>query len=80
MYYIQYCKQYSGNCVMWWKAGANGYTSNLDKAGVFTAEEIKKLNIREGVDIIWHKTSLDNRIQRTVDMQYLPRSEAIKRF
>ena len=31
-----------GNCVRWWKPGGNGYTCNLDEAGLFTQEKARE--------------------------------------
>lgn len=30
---------YVGNSVLWWKRGMRGYTTNIDKAHIFTEEE-----------------------------------------
>ena len=51
-YFIQDRRQYIGNCVLWWRENSQGYTCNLDEAGVYTEEEVK-LRICRDTDVAW---------------------------
>lgn len=42
LYYIQN-KGFSGNCLIWWKDGGHGYTSNLDEAWIVSYAEAKRI-------------------------------------
>jgi hypothetical protein len=72
LFYVQDSRTYCGNCVFWWAKDHKGYTCDLDKAHVFTAEELSKCASRD-TDIPWPKDEMDTLAYRHVDMQRLRR-------
>lgn len=43
LFYIVDTRQVVGNCVLFWAIDRQGYTCELDKAGLYTADEIERL-------------------------------------
>ena len=39
MYYMQDSRQAVGNCALWWRTEAQGYTCDIDEAMQFTEKE-----------------------------------------
>jgi len=39
LFYIQDKRQIVGNCVLWWRANGQGYTTELNDAGLYPAEK-----------------------------------------
>lgn len=76
LFYIQ--NGYVGNSVLWWGKNSNGYTTNINKAGLYTKEEVLKkfVNSREE-DVIWESSHVDNNIVKQVDGQYLNREYSV---
>lgn len=69
LYYIQ-TSGYVGNCLLWWRKEARGYTCNLDEAGTWTLDKAKRLTQREE-DRFWPKEYIDENVLMHVDGQYL---------
>ena len=65
-FYVQDKRQYVGNCILWWRENGNGYTTNIDEAGVFTE---KNLPIKRETDVAWPKDYIDEHLRQTVDVQ-----------
>ena len=71
-FYIQ--NGYVGNSVMWWAKNGSGYTTDIEKAQLYTKQEVldKFVGGREE-DIIWESKHVLNNIKKHVDAQYLSR-------
>jgi hypothetical protein len=41
-FYIQQRENVVGNCAVWWRPAAEGYTCDLKQAGQFTVEEVRR--------------------------------------
>jgi hypothetical protein len=74
MFYVH--KGYSGNSVAFWAKGGGGYTTNIERAELFTRQEI--LDDFCGFDYevkIWPAKEVEARVIRTVDSQYLDQKQ-----
>lgn len=76
-YYLQ--NGIVGNCVMWWRIGSAGYTSDLLEAQIFKGQELIDRGIRKGQDIPWLVDDIRKITRVTVDCQNLPRTKARRR-
>ena len=64
-------RSYVGNSMLWWAKDHHGYTTDVDKAHIFTAKEaLKIVELGRGTDIPWSKKYIDKIISKQVDMQY----------
>jgi hypothetical protein len=74
LYYIQN-RGYLGNGMIWWREGGRGYTSNIEEAGRFPAEEMLSIiNNRPNDDFAWECDYIDNtpEIRKVfIDTQYI---------
>lgn len=43
LYYVQDTRQIVGNCVLWWCPDSNGYTTQLNEAGLYTRERVLRM-------------------------------------
>jgi len=70
-FYVQ--SGYVGNCVMWWAKGNRGYQVDIEKAEMYTKDEILNDFIKAGRkdETIWECSHVDANIQKYVDAQYL---------
>lgn len=50
-----------GDMLVFWRPGGNGYTKNINEAGIFSPEEIKYLPIIEKVED-WYKLKSDETV------------------
>lgn len=64
------------SCMFWAKDGA-GYTTNLDKAHVYTLEEAQRYFDGRGTDVPYSKDQVDQLATVRVDHQYLPDAAAL---
>lgn len=72
-YFIQDTRSYVGNCVLWWRAGGRGYTTDINKAGRFDhSEAMAQHNMRE-TDKPWKCSDIEPLARATIDMQDLKR-------
>lgn len=70
-YYIMQ-RQCSGNCAIWWRAGGNGYTCNLDEAEVMShAEAEKTCRSRPGEDFAVPEQLVRMAVRRHADVNVL---------
>ena len=76
-FYLQDSRSYVGNDVLWWAKNGNGYTTDLDKAHVYTKDEAQRMHKSRPSDIPWPKEYIDARTRPAVDMQYIDRQEAL---
>ncbi|HOL73936.1 MAG TPA: hypothetical protein PKW45_21000 [Bryobacteraceae bacterium] len=59
LYYIQHIG-YCGNCLIWWREGGHGYTSNLDEAWKLPKTEAERIcKDRPSKDIPWPVALVD---------------------
>lgn len=71
MYYIQ--NGYVGNAMCWWGLNSRGYTTDINKAQRYTAEEAENI-IKRPQDIAWECDHIDNNLdarKTIIDSQYL---------
>lgn len=73
-YYLQDSRQYVGNCMLWWRKGAEGYTTDLAEAMVI--EEHELLLYTRDTDIPWPKDYIDAAAAQHVDHQRVDRAQA----
>jgi hypothetical protein len=70
-YYIQDSRYYVGNCVLFWAMDRHGYTTDIDKAGLYSEEEAVAICKNRDTDIMWSEPYIKGRVQLTCDSQYL---------
>lgn len=73
LYYLQDTRQYVGNDILWWAKDSHGYTCDIDKAHVWTWDELRTeydRGLDRSVVRAWPKEYIDARVKRHVDMQY----------
>lgn len=78
LYYLQDSRDHVGNDVLFWAKGSSGYTTNIDKAELFTKEQAVSQNKCRETDIPWPKSYIDKKTIPAVDMQYINRNEALQ--
>jgi hypothetical protein len=71
LFYIRDTRSYVGNCVLWWRAGRNGYTTNLDDAEQFVREEAEKICSERDTDVMYPVSKMENIARLHVDHQDL---------
>jgi hypothetical protein len=49
-YYIQDSRTYVGNCAIWWEIASQGYTCDLNKAGIYAGRQAAKMR---QTDVPW---------------------------
>lgn len=49
-YYVQDVRTMVGNCALWWAEGSNGYTCELEKAGIYLGRRVRGMR---DTDIPW---------------------------
>jgi len=70
-YYIQN-KGYVGNCLIWWRLGGSGYTTNIREAQQYTEEEALRLcKVRPDEDFMWLVEIVEEAATLHVDSQNL---------
>lgn len=70
-YYIQDARSYVGNDMLFWTQSKGGYTTDLDKAGLFSEEEAREICSDRKTDIAWPEKHLKEVCKQVVDMQYV---------
>lgn len=76
-FYLQDCRSYVGNDMLFWAKNGNGYTTDLRLAHVYTKEEAVRQHQSRETDIPWPKDYIDAKTRPAVDMQYVKREEAL---
>lgn len=71
-YYLQDIRQYVGNCMVFWRRGRSGYTTDLSDAEVFTAEAAFHQNSIRPEDVPRKKGEMDALAKPRVDFQDVP--------
>jgi hypothetical protein len=49
-YVVWYTRNFSGDCVIFWRPDGNGYTTNLDEAGRYTKTQAEEIATRRGLE------------------------------
>lgn len=68
----------SGNAIMWWAKGRSGYTTDIERAHVFTKEEAIGQHRTRIEDKPWPKGYIDQRLKSFVDSQQCNLKEALR--
>ena len=76
IYVIQDSRQYVGNDLLFWRNGG-GYTTDLEKAELFTKKQAVAINQDRASDIPWTHKYLFEHAQQTVDMQNINNKTAL---
>jgi hypothetical protein len=76
LYYIQDTRSHISDCAMFWAIGENGYTTDINKAGLFNKDEAKKICMNRKTDIAWPEWYIRSIMINVVDMQYMDKSKA----
>ncbi len=76
-WYLQDKRQMVGNDMMWWAKDGKGYTTDLNKAHVFTKQEAFEHAKHRDSDVPWPKNYIDSISRPAVDFQYADREIAL---
>lgn len=71
LFYLRDTRGNTGSSCMFWAENGNGYTTNLDKAHVYTLEEAQRYINNRHTDVPLSKESVDTVATVRVDHQYL---------
>jgi len=74
-FYLRDTRSNTGSSCMFWAINGNGYTTNLDKAHVYTLEEAQRYIDSRHTDVPLSKALVDELCTVRVDHQYLDESE-----
>lgn len=74
-FYLRDSRSNTGSSCMFWALNGNGYTSNLDKAHVYTLEEAQSYFNDRHTDVPLSKALVDELATVRVDHQYLDESQ-----
>lgn len=77
-FYLQDSRSYVGNDMMFWAKGGNGYTTDIDKAQIYTRDEAVKMHTARPSDKPWPVAYINARWRPAVDMQYCKIADALK--
>ncbi|MGX5834751.1 hypothetical protein ACWIJ6_11530 [Aeromonas piscicola] len=75
-FYLRDTRSNTGSSCMFWAINGNGYTTNLDKAHVYTLEEAQRYIDSRHTDVPLSKELVDEVSTARVDHQYLDESRA----
>ena len=67
-FYILDVRSVVGNCAVWWCPNAQGYTCDIDKAGLYTAKQAHGMR---GTDIPVHRDVVNQLITRHVRLDHV---------
>jgi len=42
-YYVEDSRRPVGNCMLWWRPEGKGYTTQIEEAGLYSAEQVKQM-------------------------------------
>lgn len=77
-YYLQDSRNCVGNDMLFWAKDCKGYTTDLNKAHVFTKNEALEQHQCRETDIPWPKDYIDEKTRPAVDFQYVSVEEALR--
>lgn len=66
VYLIQDSRTYVGNDVSWWRPDSEGYTCQIDEAGLYTEDFCRRLR---STDVVWRAADIFPLATRVVDVQ-----------
>ncbi len=75
-FYLRDTRSNTGSSCMFWAENGNGYTTNLDKAHVYTTEEAQRYIDNRHSDVPLSKALVDELATVRVDHQYLDESKS----
>jgi hypothetical protein len=67
-YYVLDARTVVGNCAMWWCPKGNGYTCEIDKAGLYTADDVA--GMREA-DVPIHRDEVTKLVIQHVRLDHM---------
>ena len=67
-YFIQDKRQYVGNCMLFWQEGG-GYTTHVDRAEIFAAEDADRIHKNRRTDIPRKVEDVRAAMTQQVDIQ-----------
>jgi len=82
-FYIQDCRNYVGNSMLWWKHGNCGYVCDIREAKVFTKAGAERICKRAAHFKMWLKEFIDARIEHHIsreNMRVIENGKVIKGF
>ena len=71
LFYLQDTRTMVGNDIVWWAKEGRGYTTDLNKAQVFTEYEAMRQHENRATDRPWPKEYVDAKSRQAVDFQYV---------
>ena len=74
MYYVEDTRSIVGNCMLWWGPNRNGYTTELDSAGLYTAGQVQGMR---PTDVGWPKEFVEVHVVKHVRRDVL-RGETVE--
>lgn len=77
-FYLRDTRSNTGSSCMFWAENGNGYTTNLDRAHVYTLEEAQSHFNDRHTDVPLSKALVDELVTVRVDHQYLDESQGVK--
>ena len=78
LYYLEDTRQRIGNCLVWWRQGGCGYTTDVSKAGVFEGDRAFAQHNARKTDRPWPKNYVDGRARPRVDFQDVDHKAAME--
>ncbi len=77
LYYVHDTRQGGcvGNCALWWGKDRKGYTTQLEDAGLYTADEVR--GMRE-TDVGWPKEFVESIAVRHVRVEPMREYDTVK--
>lgn len=77
-FYLQDSRFYIGNDMVWWSKEGKKFTTDLDKARMFTQAEAMAMHHVRHTDIPWPVDYIREHSQCSVDMQCVHRSHLLQ--
>jgi hypothetical protein len=76
-FYVLDARTVVGNCAMWWCPQGQGYTCNIDEAGLYTAKDVE--GMRE-TDVPIHRDEVQQLIVRHVRLDHMRQCGLLDEF
>ncbi len=77
-FYLQDRRGFVGNDILWWAKDGKGYTTDINKAHIYTKDKAVRQHRCRETDIPWPKEYIDTKTRPAVDMQYVDINKALK--
>lgn len=75
LYYVQDTRQMVGNCMLLWGIANQGYTTEVDKAGLYTKADIKGMR---KTDIGWPKEVIERNVTTHIRRDTMQQQEDVE--